>query len=368
MAEQRRQRFDPPPSFWISLFGAIVVFLVFAWFNAHTQIATLIIAWKRAEVGLLHSFTTRYDALDQALASVPPSRLSLAQLGQLFNFVGGSVNLPAAVTVLLLAVIVFFRAPGKRFRQELDPDGVFRAQGAPFRCAGAYVGRDQPLIEPRPGSPRPNDFALNRREWIESHAWDGRKGFQESLCRQELSRQLGPVWSGPRTAEPHARCMFAAFALHSIRDRADAVSFLGDFAHSLPEGQPGEPIQVPAEIVAKADVILADPSAIKDCIEKAAQHAFQTTALMTVLQYARDKAGVLAPGQFNGLKLIDRRLWYALHSLDMPNPYVEALGARDHWAAERLSESPLHTPAIDRAVETIRSGVSEVRKQPTGRS
>ena len=92
----------------------------------------------------------------------------------------------------------------------------------------------------------------------------------------------------------------------------------------------------------------------------AARHGFQTTALMALLEHARTRAGVLAPAQFNMLKLMDRRLWYALHSVGMPNPYVEARGSRDHWAAERLIGEPLHTPSIDRAVLSVRAGLGDV--------
>ena len=36
---------------------------------------------------------------------------------------------------------------------------------------------------------------------------------------------------------------------------------------------------------------------------------------MSVLNQARLRSGVLAPAQFAFLKLVDRRLWYALHAL-----------------------------------------------------
>ena len=85
---------------------------------------------------------------------------------------------------------------------------------------------------------------------------------------------------------------------------------------------------------------------------------------MALLNEARLKAGVLAPAQFVWLKLVDRRLWYALHSLGFetegfgrylhPNPRVEAAGARDHWAAERLSGRPLLRPEIERALNAAR--------------
>jgi intracellular multiplication protein IcmP len=73
---------------------------------------------------------------------------------------------------------------------------------------------------------------------------------------------------------------------------------------------------------------------------------------------------VLAPGQFAWLKLVDRPLWYALHSLGSepegfgrylhPNPRVEAVGVRDHWAVERLAGEPVIEPSLDRAIEALR--------------
>lgn len=95
----------------------------------------------------------------------------------------------------------------------------------------------------------------------------------------------------------------------------------------------------------------------------AGQHAYTTTALMGLLMHARRRAGVLAPGQFAFLKLVDRPLWYALHSLGfpvseqddgpMPNPRIEALGARAHWEAERAVEAPLLTAQVEAAETAI---------------
>jgi intracellular multiplication protein IcmP len=85
---------------------------------------------------------------------------------------------------------------------------------------------------------------------------------------------------------------------------------------------------------------------------------------MSALLAARAEGGVLPPAQFGFLKLVDRRLWYALHSLgypaDMfdpllhPTPLVEAIGARDHWAAELVAGAPLRTAAIDNALAAVR--------------
>ena len=86
---------------------------------------------------------------------------------------------------------------------------------------------------------------------------------------------------------------------------------------------------------------------------------------MSVLNEARRRSGVLAPASFNGLKLVDRPLWYALHSLGFPgdgpgqnihpNPRIEAVGARDHWAAERAARQPIVAPAIEQGLASVRT-------------
>lgn len=357
----KTQRFDPPPEFWLLAALALAVLAVAAWFLFHAPIVRTVLLWKHWELQQIGRFTSYYDTLDREIVGLWPDKVTLAQIGRLFNTVGTAVNLPAAAILLALAGAVYFFAPSQRFRQPLDVDGVFGAQGEPFRCAGGYIGREQPLVAPRDGTPRPNDFALHTGEWIERHAWDRKRGYREDLARQELVRQLGPAWTGPAAAEPHARVLFAAFALHAARERASAASFLGDLAQDLPKIASDEPLQISAHLIDQADRILADAPMIAPCVEIAARHGFQATALMAVLEHGRSRAGVLAPGQFNVLKLVDRRLWYALHSMGMPNPYVEARGARDHLAAERLIGEPLHTPSIDRAVLSIRAGLSEVR-------
>jgi intracellular multiplication protein IcmP len=84
---------------------------------------------------------------------------------------------------------------------------------------------------------------------------------------------------------------------------------------------------------------------------------------MSVLNSARLKSGVLAPAQFAFLKLVDRRPWYALHSLGFesdgplahphPSQRVEAIRAHAHWAAERSAGAALATPEIDAAITAI---------------
>jgi intracellular multiplication protein IcmP len=95
-----------------------------------------------------------------------------------------------------------------------------------------------------------------------------------------------------------------------------------------------------------------------------ARHFYTTTGLMTVLCEARARAGALPPAQFAFLKLVDRELWWALHSLGFesegrrdhphPCPRVEAIGARSHWEAERGAGRALAAPEFSCAVMALK--------------
>jgi intracellular multiplication protein IcmP len=166
------------------------------------------------------------------------------------------------------------------------------------------------------------------------------------------------------------RALFAAFALHMAGRRVEAQLLLGELSNALsaagddePDG-PEDPLCFPDASVIKADAALRDFEVLAPAAAVAARHGYAHTAVMGLLNEARLKAGVLAPAQFVWLKLVDRRLWYALHSLGFetdgfgrylhPNPRIEAAGARDHWAAERIAARPILTPEIERALNAAR--------------
>ncbi|MGI4946154.1 MAG: hypothetical protein ACRYHQ_37280, partial [Janthinobacterium lividum] len=202
------------------------------------------------------------------------------------------------------------------------------------------------------------------REWVARFAALPDGSLNEDAARAELSRQLGPVWTGVAEAAPHVRCLFATFVLHAARRREDALDLLGEMAESLPidtrdgPAGPAQSLALGDEVVGRADAVLQDSDLVAPCTAAVARHGFTAPALMSLLLHARSEAGVLAPGQFAFLRLVDRPLWYALHSLGdaapMPNPRVEALGSRDHWAAECALGRPLRLPALDTALASIR--------------
>jgi intracellular multiplication protein IcmP len=226
----------------------------------------------------------------------------------------------------------------------------------------------------RAGDPRPADAALHAPEWIARYAaTEG--AFDEKAARRELMRQLGGPWKGGVGASPAVRCMLAVFALQGVQRREEAAALLGLLSEGLisdgvrqAEGKAGAGPEVPlvfdTRTIAVADRVLATTDIAAWAFEAMAKHHFATPGLMSVLNEARLRSGVMAPAQFAFLKLVDRPLWYALHGLGFeadgplahphPTQRVEALGARAHWAAERVAGTPIRTPEFDIAIAAIR--------------
>jgi intracellular multiplication protein IcmP len=206
-------------------------------------------------------------------------------------------------------------------------------------------------------------------DWIARYATrEGR--FDEASARRELVRQLGAEWRGRADAAPEVRCMLAVFALHGIQRREEAARLLGLLSEGLPVAGddggdgPTAPLAFDSKTLAVVDQALAELGVFSWALEIMDAHHFTTPGLMSVLNTARLRSGVLAPAQFAFLKLVDRRLWYALHALGFeadgplahphPSQRVEAIGARAHWAAERAIGTPIATPELDAAMAAIR--------------
>jgi intracellular multiplication protein IcmP len=242
-------------------------------------------------------------------------------------------------------------------------------QARTSRSTAAFVRRGLKLAGIRAGDPRPADPALHASDWIARYATrDGR--FDEASARRELVRQLGAEWRRRADAAPAVRCMLAVFALHGVQRREEAARLVGLLSEGLPisgddgGGGPAAPLAFDSKTLAIVDRALAELGVAAWAIEIMDAHHFTTPGLMSVLNAARLRSGVLAPAQFAFLKLVDRRLWYALHALGFesdgplahphPSQRVEAIGARAHWAAERAIGTPIATPEFDAAIAAIR--------------
>ena len=358
-------------SLLVVVFG-LAFFGYMAWTLHHADIARGFAWLAHWHIAAIRRFTNEYDSLDAQLLSAEYGRVTLKGIYAAATSIGLFFRIPAVVLLGLLALLCLARAAPSRFRRRFDLDGLIAEQARSFRTIAAFATRRLRLAPIAAGDPRPADPALHPVEWLDRYAplVGGKRS--DAAIHAALTRQLGPRWRGARDADAPARVLFAAFALHLARDRKGAMALLGDMAEALrpanrdAEGEtgPAAPLVLPPSFVARADIIIVG-TACGEAGLIAGRHAFSAPALMSLLTEARQRSGVLPPAAFNGLKLVDRRLWYALHSLGFPsegqgrtyhpNPCIEAIGARDHWAMELALGKPVTAPSLARAMATIRA-------------
>ena len=353
----------------------------FLWFRFHPQIAAGVKGFQHWQMQQFGLFTSQYADLDQQVTGTDPADVSLVALFRLCHQVGSFLRWPVVALLAVLSFLCLTRAASGQFTNNLDLEQLMRTQAEVFRSIRPFVGRGLTLEPAKDGKPRPADPALHVREWVERHASLPDGSLNADAAQAALTRQLGPAWAGVAQAAPHVRCLFAVFALHAARQREQAVSLLGDMAATLPinasdgSAGPAEALSIGEAAIRKADLVLSDPKLVAGCAARAGLHGYTAPALMSVLLHARVQAGVLAPGQFAFLKLIDRNLWYALHSLGfpaetgsgapMPNPRIEALGARDHWAAECALQRPVRMPVFTASLNAIRIRLKQAAPLPS---
>jgi len=357
--------------------GGIGIFLWFLWREENALVSQLAISVFSEEIRLIQLFSHRFDVAARQLAVANPERVHFQQLVRMARSIGEVFLWPGIAIVLASAAFCLRCAASARYRRSFDLDGLMWEQSKTFRGHAAFAGRKLGLVEPRAKGPRPADPALSCEEWLACWARDEDGKFQESCARAELIRQLGARWAGFEALASAQKVMLWAMAWHLQGRRGEAIGFLGDLSQSLScpgkrEGREGplDDLVFPERLVKWAETELRSTAGGRRVAEIMARHAYVVPGLMTTLAMARDASGILPPSQFAFLKLVDRRLWFALQSLGSPaamlnpalhpNPCVEAMGARDHWAAECLSNHPICVPSIDRAVGVLLSMASEM--------
>ena len=361
--------------------GGLLFFGWLLWSSHHAGISAAFVQAAHWHIQLLQRFTDGMDDLDARMLAADPARMSLGKLWEVSAAIGSLLRWPAALLLALLGLLCLRCAATARFTRKLDLLGLMREQAKTFRTTAAFVERQLGLVPPRDGEPRPADPALHPDEWIARYATAAGGGYDAAAAHAELARQLGPLWHGVGHAAGHVRVLYAAFALHLQQRRTASLGLLGDMAEALATLEPGEgpagperPLPLPLSLARFADEVLRDPDIAGPARAITARHGYTAPALMSLLTEARRRSGVLAPAQFNSLKLVDRRLWYALHSLGFPaeglgqhphpNPLVEAIGARDHWARECLGSEPLILPAVEGAALSVRAAAGDAAAPP----
>lgn len=262
------------------------------------------------------------------------------------------------VVAVGVAIYALYFTPLNRYRTRHTLETFIKAQADMWPVISPIVNFNPSKTSARiPGEPIPDKLppfaeALSPEEWVSFH----RIPVENAVPDRERTRaafllQLGPRWRGSfRSLPPHILCLCAAFALQGVQKRDECDTLLGKIATmwSVKSGF------VPsAELMAEVRKHLDDPKIGGRALLIAKKHAFRTTALLGLLQWARTMGGVLAPGQFLWLRATDRTLWYPLNNLGRRSFHSEGAGAMAHYMAEIAAGKALPIPRIDTAIVTL---------------
>jgi intracellular multiplication protein IcmP len=315
------------------------------WKLWHAQISTAALLIAHWEIQLIAFFTERFSQADIGVQRANPAFVQFNDLVRLYRNIGTEFLYPAMALVLALGALCLVRAGNARFTRAFDLDRLMAEQARTSRSTAAFVRRGLKLAGIGAGDPRPTDPALHVPDWIARYATrDGQ--FDEANARRELVHQLGVEWRGRAEATPPVRCMLAVFALQGIQRREEATRLLGLLSEGLPVAGdaggdgPAAPLAFDPKTLAIADRALTELNVAAWALEIMDAHHFTAPGLMSVLNAARLRSGVLAPAQFAFLKLVDRRLWYALHALGFE---ADAPLTHSHRARGWRRWAPAHT-------------------------
>ena len=260
--------------------------------------------------------------------------------------------------------------PGTQYRKRMTLEHLIEKQSKIFPVIAPFVRFNPATQPPRPpGSPVPAELpmfaeALGPEEWLAYNniqVPDGK--IDADSASKAFIKQLGRPWRGSKALAPHKQILLAAFCLKAARKRSQAEEFLGRLAKCW-SSKEGLKLSRDSKLLREAQKILRDKGLAGNTLAQANRHAFETTALIRALQYAREEGGVLAPAQFVWLRAYDRELWYPLNNMGRQSFHMEALGAMSHFKAEKLTQRPIPVPKIDHALETIQEYMGSLKARP----
>ncbi len=362
---------------WAVLIGMVVAGIYGLWIVTYAYTGPLIIAIKRAELYPL-TFVSREASLDyQRLGRVREEaalhslngNMAHEQMWEAVMLAGtwSGRHYRTAFGLILLAVMghVMFLRPNQQFKTTFNLEGMIAAHArrwpviTPFikynpskgkhRSIGARVPVNLPLFAE----------ALYPEEWMAHNRIRVVNGVPDrDQIRRAFLPQLGARFDGVDALPEHLYCLLAAFALKGARKRSECDALLGEIAKCWSHDRG---FALTSAVKSQSARVLGDAKFADPLLAVMNRHAYEATAFVAALKWARRQGGVLAPAQFVWLRGADRAIWYPLNNLDRRAFHVEAAGAMAHYMAELQAGKPLTVPRLDAAVVAVAQYLSETR-------
>jgi intracellular multiplication protein IcmP len=367
---------------WAIMFVVFAVLLWLFWYYFDTEVRNAVRWIRYGEMWILHWFIDNDYTVSFNHAEVNwqkgyddaprwrASELTYSHLSYFSSLAMQPLKMFYVAIFSVAAMWCMFMGPGTQFRQKYDLESLIERQGLNFKIIRPFLNFNPSQQPPRPpGSPVPAELplfaeALGPEEWLAYHAIpvpDGK--INEAAAAESFREQLGGRWKGPDELDPYKQVLLAAFCLKASRKRKDCDEMLGRIALCW-SGKSGLRLSKDPSLLREARRILKDKNLAGKTLAQCNRHAFEATALIRALAFAREEGGVLAPATFVWLRGHDRTLWYPLNNLGRQSFHPEAMGAMSHYKAERMTQRPIPVPKLEDAVKTIKEYMGSMRARP----
>lgn len=360
------------------------------WTMGHTSIAAAIRGLRAAEMAVIGIFDPSYWEIRRYVLGMDAAAIRWDDLVAMSRAVGGYIRWPAAILLGAAGLWAMTSSPPTKWRRAMGLEELIQVQSNMWPVI-TPITKVNPVKKTRkPGGPVPRKLdawaeALAPEEWIAFNQVKVENGqMNPDEAKAAFVKQLGPRWQGFEAADVHVQCLIAAFALKAARLREDSRAFLGDvaiwmapqntglvaaLARALDKSHWGRWLacrldhQIRTRRVTEKELaeLLADEDLMAPVRTVASLHGFESTALIGLLAWARERGGVLGSGEFLWLKYVERRLWYPLNGLGGQAFLTEASGAMAHYMAEIAEGNAINRPRVDAAVESLQAWLDKTK-------
>lgn len=281
------------------------------------------------------------------------------------------LKMPFLALIGLGCMWCMFLGPNTQYRRRHDIETLMEFQSKNFPVISPFVKFNPSKQPPRPpGAPVPAELplfaeALGPEEWLAYNSIPAPDGnIDEGVAWEAFETQLGARWKGTNGLADYKQVLLAAFCLKAARKRVPADDMIGRLAKCWSATDGLRISSRDPKLLKEARAVLKNKDLSGKTLAQANRHAFETTAMMRALAFAREEGGVLAPATFVWLRAHDRNLWYPLNNMGRQSYHMEALGAMSHYKAERLTQRPIPVPKLENAVQSIRTYMKSMRARP----
>jgi hypothetical protein len=248
--------------------------------------------------------------------------------------------------------------------------------------------------------------AAEQNKSLAKPIWDGAKGFDDELARKSFETQMGPLYQGYNRLSADERNLLDLFRNKMLVKQKEVLPIMIDYTKQAYEFRIKSKVYATAEQIKTADPATLDKPTFKFqrdfashkalaekltayvdggfkkngpswtpkevdlrtmvgnpefkptlrhvmSEERISKHAYTYTALMSLLEAAREGA-TLAPSSLRWLKGKNRTLWYALNCVGKKVAFTESAGVFAHWLLEKEAKIAIPHPEVTEAIEALR--------------